>query len=104
MTRSRRARAVAVLAAVAFVVAACSSDKKTASPASGGSASGGATESSGSAGAYKVDTSNCPSDVNDKITGTIKIGSTMPLSGGAAASAFAPVAAGLKAYINEANE
>ena len=28
----------------------------------------------------------------------------MPLSGGAAAAAFAPVAGGLKAYINEAND
>src|SRR5204863_3394033 len=104
MNRTKRARLVAILAVVAFVVAACSSDKKNnASHASGGSGSAGTSSSSGASGAYKVDTSNCPSDVNDKITGTVKIGSTMPLSGGAVAAAFAPVASGFKAYINEAN-
>ena len=102
MIRSRRARALALLAAIALVVAACSSDKKT---STGGGASGSNASSGGTAaGAYKVDTSNCPADVNDKITGTVKIGTTMPLSGGAAAAAFAPVAAGLKAYIADANE
>ena len=106
MIRSRRARAVALIAAIALLVAACSSDKKsTASGGSGSSASSGSNASSASsAGPYKVDTSNCPSDVNDKITGTVKVGTTMPLSGGVAAAAFAPVAAGLKAYINEAND
>ena len=102
MNRTKRARALAIVAVVAFLVAACSSDKKNAAP-SGSGGSGGGTASSGSTAAYKVDTSNCPSDVNDKITGTVKIGSTMPLSGGAAAAAFAPVAAGFKAYIAEAN-
>ena len=102
MNPTRRTRALAMLVVVAFVVAACSSDKKN-NAAGGGGSSGGGTASSGSAGAYKVDTSNCPAGVNDKITGTVKIGSTMPLTGGVAV-AFAPVAAGLKAYINEANE
>jgi branched-chain amino acid transport system substrate-binding protein len=104
MMRSRRARAVALLAVIGLVVAACSDDKKT--EGSTGSASGATTaseSSSGGGGAYKVDTSDCPDDVNDKITGTVKIGSTMPLSGGAAAAAFAPVAAGLKNYIADAN-
>jgi ABC-type branched-subunit amino acid transport system substrate-binding protein len=103
MTRTRRVRAVAFLAALTLVAVACSSDKKsdtgTGSGASGGSSSGG-----GSAAAYKVDTSSCPPEATKKIEGTIKIGSTMPLSGGAAAAAFAPVAAGLKAYIADANE
>src|SRR4051794_35889246 len=99
MTRSRRAGAVAMFVAIALVVAACSSSKtnNTSSSGSGGSGGGAA------AGPYKVDTANCPTDVNDKITGTVKIGTTMPLSGGVAV-AFAPVAAGLKAYINDANE
>ena len=103
MIGSRRARALALLAAIALVVAACSDDKKA---STGGGASGSAAASGGGAatGAYTVDTSNCPSDVNDKITGTVKVGSTMPLSGGAAAAAFAPVAAGLKAYIDDAND
>jgi branched-chain amino acid transport system substrate-binding protein len=101
MIRSQRARALALLAAVALVVAACSSDKKTST--AGGSSGSSASSGGAAAGAYKVDTSSCPSDVNDKISGTLKIGTTMPLSGGAAAAAFAPVAAGLKAYITDAN-
>ena len=101
MNRRRGTRALVILVALAFIVAACSSDKKS-NATSSGSGGGGGSSSSGAAGAYKVNTSNCPSDVNDKITGTVKIGSTMPLTGGVAV-AFAPVAAGLKAYINEAN-
>jgi len=89
-----------LLAALAIVAAACSSDNKTSSGGEGSSGSGGTAQG----GAYKVDTSNCPSDVNDKITGTVKIGTTMPLSGGAAAAAFAPVADGLKAYVQYANK
>ena len=34
----------------------------------------------------------------------MKIGTTLPLSGGAAAAAFAPVAEGLQNYIEYANE
>jgi ABC-type branched-subunit amino acid transport system substrate-binding protein len=105
MIRSRRARALALLAVAAFVVTACSSDKKSETGTGSGASSsstGGSASSSGSS-TYAVDTSDCPSDVNDQITGTIKIGTTMPLSGGAAAAAFAPVAAGLKAYMDDAN-
>lgn len=104
MTRTTRARTCAVLIAVALVVAACSSSNKNNATSSGGSGgSGGSAGSSGASGAYKVDTSDCPAGVNDKITGTVKIGSTMPLTGSVAV-AFAPVAAGLKAYINDAND
>ncbi len=88
-----------LLAALAIAAAACSSDDDT---STGGGASAGSGAAEG--GAYKVDTSNCPSEVNDKITGTVKIGTTMPLSGGAAAAAFAPVADGLKAYVEYANK
>jgi len=93
-----KSKAVAVIAAVAFVLAGCSSSKKA-------STSGGATTTTASSGggAYKVDTSKCPSEANDKISGTVKIGTTMALSGGAAAAAFAPVAAGLKAFVQFAN-
>lgn len=103
MNRRRGTRALVILVTLAFIVAACSSDKKN-NATSSGSGGGGSSSSVGNTSVYKVDTSNCPSDVNDKITGTVKIGSTMPLSGGAAAAAFAPVAAGLKAYIAEAND
>src|SRR4051795_403919 len=110
MTRSRRARAIALLAALTLVVVACSSDKKsetgTGSGASGGNSSSSSSSSSGGGDteAYKVDTSSCPPEATQKIEGTVKVGTTMPLSGGPAAAAFAPVAAGLKAFINEAND
>ncbi|MFV0306600.1 MAG: ABC transporter substrate-binding protein [Desertimonas sp.] len=42
--------------------------------------------------------------VHQPIEGTLTIGSAMPLSGGAAASAFAPIAAGFQAYIEYAND
>jgi len=99
MTRSKPARLIVLLAAFAIAAAACSSDNKT---SSGGGATAGSEAAQG--GAFKVDTSNCPPEVNDKITGTVKIGTTMPLSGGAAAAAFAPVADGLKAYVQYANK
>ena len=77
-----------------LVVAACSSsNNKTGASGSRGSGAGG---SSGSSAACKVDTSNCPPEATQKISGTIKIGTTMPLSGGPAAAAFSPVAAGLE--------
>jgi ABC-type branched-subunit amino acid transport system substrate-binding protein len=86
-----------LLAALAIAAAACSSDNTStgsaASSGAGGTAQGGT---------YRVDTSKCPSEVNTKINGTVKIGTTLPLSGGAAA-AFAPVADGLKAYVKYAN-
>jgi branched-chain amino acid transport system substrate-binding protein len=56
--------------------------------------------------AWAVNTDDCvdPDGANEPIEGTIKIGAVMPLSGGAAAAAFAPVADGFKAYIDYANE
>lgn len=98
MTRSKRARGLALLLALFFVAAACSDNKST-STGAGASASGGG---GGTAAAYKVDTSNCPAEATQKLTGTIKIGSTMALSGGPAA-VFAPVKAGLDTYIKTAN-
>jgi ABC-type branched-subunit amino acid transport system substrate-binding protein len=60
----------------------------------------------GSEGGWAVDTEDCadPDRANAPIEGTIRIGSAMPLSGGAAAAAFEPAARGLEAYINYANE
>ncbi len=53
-----------------------------------------------------MDTSKCtdPDAANAPITGTLKLGSVMPLSGGVAALAFSPVAKGLTAYVDYANE
>jgi branched-chain amino acid transport system substrate-binding protein len=101
MTRSRPARLIVLLAALAMAAAACSSDNKT---SSGGGASAGSGGGTAQGGTWKVDTSSCPPEVDNKITGTVKIGTTMPLSGGAAAAAFAPVADGLKAYVQYANK
>jgi len=55
---------------------------------------------------WTVNTDDCvdPDAANAPIEGTIKVGSVMPLSGGPAASAFAPVAAGFQAYVDYANE
>jgi branched-chain amino acid transport system substrate-binding protein len=55
---------------------------------------------------WAVNTDDCvdPDRANAPIEGTIKIGSVMPLSGGAAAAAFAPVAQGLQAYVDYATE
>jgi len=56
--------------------------------------------------AWAVNTDDCvdPAAANAPIEGTIKIGSAMPLSGGVAAVAFAPVKSGYEAYIKYANE
>jgi branched-chain amino acid transport system substrate-binding protein len=60
----------------------------------------------GSEEGWAVDTEDCsdPDRANAPIEGTISIGSAMPLSGGAAAAAFEPVARGLQAYVDFANE
>jgi hypothetical protein len=42
-----------------------------------------------------------PDSANEPIEDTILIGSSMPLSGGPAASAFAPFADGLNAYVDD---
>jgi branched-chain amino acid transport system substrate-binding protein len=90
-----------------LTIAACGDDDDngaTATTAAPGDTSGATTTTSGESGAWTVDTSDCPDGVSDPIEGTIKIGTTMPLSGGPAAAAFAPVAEGFKAYIQYANE
>ncbi len=55
---------------------------------------------------WAVSTDDCvdPDAANEPIEGTVQIASSMPLSGGPAAAAFAPVAAGFQAYIDYANE
>jgi ABC-type branched-subunit amino acid transport system substrate-binding protein len=55
---------------------------------------------------WTVDLEDCvdPDAATAPIEGTVKIGSAMPLSGGVAAAAFAPVKDGFEAYIAFANE
>jgi len=56
--------------------------------------------------AWAVDTDPCsdPDAANAPIDGTVRIGSVMPLTGGVAAAAFAPVAEGFRAYVDFANQ
>ena len=58
----------------------------------------------GAAGRSNIDDCVDPDRANEPIEGTINIASSGPLSGGPAAAAFAPVIAGVQAYIDYANE
>lgn len=100
MIRTRRTRLIAAAMAGALLLAACSSDDSS-SP--GTTAGDGGTTDGGSGEAWAVDTSDCPDDATAPIEGTVKLGTTMPLSGGAAAAAFAPVAEGLRKFVDNAN-
>ena len=110
MFRTKWLRAFAVLLSLTLVAAACGGDDDdddtgadtTETTAAG--ADEGDDEGEPAAEGYAVDTADCPEGVEDPIEGTISIGATMPLSGGVAAVAFAPVAAGYQAYIEYANE
>jgi hypothetical protein len=95
MIRAMRTPLIAVAAAGMLLLPACGSDSKDATSTT---ADGGGTETTGGgdAGSWAVDTSNCPDDATAPIKGTSKIGTTLPLSGGPAAAAFAPVAQGLQ--------
>jgi ABC-type branched-subunit amino acid transport system substrate-binding protein len=101
MIRGPRAwKPLAVVLACAMLVAACGGDDDDTSSDGGGSGGNG-----GDGGAFAVNTDDCPDEsVTEPIEGTVKIGTTLPLSGGAAAAAFAPVAQGLESYIEYANE
>ena len=110
MLRARRSPVLGIALSGLLVLAACGDDDDTAEPAdTTAAAEDGATTTTGgeepSEGAFAVDTSNCPDESADEpIEGTVRIGTTMPLSGGAAAAAFAPVAEGLTDYIQYAND
>jgi ABC-type branched-subunit amino acid transport system substrate-binding protein len=99
--RTKWFRLLALLIALVLVAVACGGDDDD---SSSGDKSTGTTAAGGATGAYKVDTGDCPDDATAPIKDTIKIGTTMPLSGGVAAVAFAPVAEGLKDYIAYAND
>ncbi|MDQ3294236.1 MAG: ABC transporter substrate-binding protein [Actinomycetota bacterium] len=120
MNRARRHSLAALAASGLLLLAACGGDDDptTATTAGGGGeeTTDTATEETGTdatattaagggeEGAFAVDAADCPEDVTAPIEGTVSIGATMPLSGGAAAAAFAPVADGLRNYIAFANE
>lgn len=108
MLRSRSRSLLAVAASGLLLLTACGDDDGDggdAQPDEGTETTAG--EGGGGGGgefAYSVDTSDCPDDAIEPIEGTIRIGSTMPLSGGVAAAAFAPVAEGFQNYIEYANQ
>jgi ABC-type branched-subunit amino acid transport system substrate-binding protein len=95
---------VAVAVAGALLVQACGGDDSSSTTTTAGDGETTTTAAGGGEGtAFAVDTGDCPDDATAPIEGTIKIGTTLPLSGGAAAAAIAPVAEGLKKYIEYAN-
>ncbi|MEQ1786203.1 MAG: ABC transporter substrate-binding protein [Acidimicrobiales bacterium] len=107
MFRARGRRIAAIAVAGTLLLSACGSDDD---PEATDSATDSATDDGGDGstdggGAFAVDTGDCPDgSVDEPIEGTVKIGTTLPLSGGAAAAAFAPVAEGLQNYFDYANE
>lgn len=102
MIRAMRTPLIAIAAAGMLLLPACGSDDDDATTTTEGEG-GTETTGGGGEGGWAVDTSDCPEDATAPIEGTIKIGTTLPLSGGAAAAAFAPVAQGLQKYIDYAN-
>lgn len=110
--KRKSTRILALAAAGSLVFAACGGDDGESSDTSGVSTEAPSdseapmdTEAP-SGDAWAVNTDDCvdPDAANAPIEGTVKIGSTMPLSGGLAATAFAPVKDGFEAYIKYANE
>ena len=101
---SRSIRLVSVFAAGALLFAACSDSDDGGGSDTTASETTETTEAP--SGAWAVNTEDCadPDAAVAPISGTLKVGTVVPLSGGTAALAFAPVAEGMKAYVDYANE
>lgn len=110
-------KAIALTMAGALALAACGGDDggtdapsteapSTEAPSTDAPTTEAPTTDAPAPAGWTVDTSSCvdPDAANAPIEGTLKIGSAMPLSGGVAATAFAPVKDGFEAYIAWANE
>ncbi|MEN9802522.1 MAG: hypothetical protein RLZ37_1647 [Actinomycetota bacterium] len=106
-------RAIALAVVGSLAIAACGGDdgessSDTSSEATNAPGDTSAPDDTDAADgeAWAVNTDDCvdPAAANAPIEGTIKIGSAMPLSGGVAAAAFAPVKGGFEAYVKYANE
>jgi len=105
-------RVLALAIAGSLTIAACGGDDGTSSDTSptetqAPDETGAPTDTEApSEEAWTVSTDDCvdPDAANAPIEGSIKIGSAMPLSGGVAAAAFAPVKDGFEAYVKYANE
>jgi len=111
MLKTKWLRLLALLLSLTLVAAACGDDEDDPEAADDGTeepADDGGEEPADDGGeseGWTVDTGDCPDEsVDEPIEGTIKIGTTMALSGGPAAAAFAPVKPGLENYIAYANE
>lgn len=110
--KSNSYRVLALAIAGSLAIAACGGDDGTSTDTSPDSTQApAATEAPESTEApssdtWSVNTDDCvdPDAANAPIEGSIKIGSAMPLSGGVAAAAFAPVKDGFEAYVKYANE
>ena len=110
-------KAIALTMAGALALAACGGDDggteapsteapSTEAPSTEAPSTEAPTTEAPAAEAWAVNTDDCvdPEAANAPIEGSIKIGSAMPLSGGVAATAFAPVKDGFEAYVAWANE
>ena len=103
-------RIPALAVAGALLVVACGGDdgsSTTEAPSTEApSTEAPTTEAPVTESAWAVDTEACadPDAANAPITGTVRIGTVLPLSGGTAALAFAPVRDGMEAYVKYANE
>lgn len=107
-------RLLAALTCSAVLVAACGDDKKSDSTETTSGSTAGSTETTAASEttaaapeAWAVNTDDCidPEAANAPITGEIKIGSVMPLTGDTSADeAFKPVKDGWQAYMDYANE
>jgi branched-chain amino acid transport system substrate-binding protein len=102
MIRKNTALLTSTLVAVAIAATACG--------AAPGSDSNGDTSSGSNAALAKstaqqlgIDLSKCGIDPTKKFTGTVKIGQTLPQTGGPAAAAFAPIGVALKAAFEAFN-
>lgn len=105
MFRARGRRLAAVAVVGTLLLSACGGDDDDPATDSAAEDDGGSDGTDGTGdGAFAVDTGDCPDDATEPIEGTVKIGTTLPLSGGAAAAAFAPVAEGLENFFEYAND
>jgi len=111
--KRRTYRTIALAVVGSLAIAACggddgesSSDTSSEETSAPGDTSAPDDTDAAEGEAWAVNTDDCvdPAAANAPIEGTIKIGSAMPLSGGAAAAAFAPVKGGFEAYVKYANE
>jgi branched-chain amino acid transport system substrate-binding protein len=89
----RRPLLIVAVVAVALMGAACSSTPGGSTRSSGSSSSADAV-----AKALGIDLSKCALDPTQRLSGTVKLGQTYPMSGGPAA-AFAPLGHGVKASV-----